>query len=168
MDLFKNHANTQSPSAIWLLIGLNTLVFILQVLNRYSTQGGASGEIEPTKGTLQAALQQVVKHGNIEDLALVPSHLYNRPVENAPTLVSSMFAHANLSHLLLNMLGLYQFGRPLQSKLGFWKTLAIYLAGGVGSNLIYSLTHPTSDTGLIGASAGVSAVLMAYLVEFGK
>lgn len=52
-------------------------------------------------------------------------------------IITHMFMHANLMHLLFNMLGLYFFGRMLENVWGQKRFLIYYLVCGVGACLIY-------------------------------
>ncbi len=70
-----------------------------------------------------------------------------------------MFLHGNLLHILANMLGLYFAGRQIEVILGRLHLLGIYLLGG----LIGGLLELAFNSGvLIGASAGVMAVVLAF------
>lgn len=76
-------------------------------------------------------------------------------------LVTYMFLHAGPLHLLVNMLALYFAGREVESILGRRHLLGIYLGGGIlGAigHLLFALPHVS----LMGASAGVFAVLVAF------
>lgn len=81
-------------------------------------------------------------------------------------LVTSMFIHAGLLHLLGNLLFFYLsgpfvedvFGRPLFS--------ILYFSGGIVAALSYALLHPKSTIALVGASGAIAAVMGAYLVRF--
>ncbi len=91
-------------------------------------------------------------------------------------LVTFQFLHANLTHLLLNMLGLYFFGGTVERNLGFKKYAAFYLVCGIFGGLMYLalnllgnvlpfrvpglLFHETTMP-LVGASAGVFGVIVA-------
>lgn len=89
--------------------------------------------------------------------------------------VTFQFLHANLMHILMNMLGLYIFGGMVESYLGPRKYLAFYLVCGIFGGLMYLLltlggwlapNFPLfliSDprTPLVGASAGVFGIIMA-------
>ncbi|MEO1130189.1 MAG: rhomboid family intramembrane serine protease [Planctomycetota bacterium] len=82
--------------------------------------------------------------------------------------LSFQFLHANFTHLLLNMIGLYFFGpiveRALHSRRLF---LAFYLTCGIFGAFIYLLLNVIGFldlypwTPLVGASAGVFGILMA-------
>lgn len=49
-------------------------------------------------------------------------------------LFSPCFLHGGFFHILFNMLWLWILGRPLETRLGFTRTLGLTLAAGVGSN----------------------------------
>jgi membrane associated rhomboid family serine protease len=73
------------------------------------------------------------------------------------------FIHADLMHLLGNMLFLWVFGNSVNSKMGNGPYLLFYLAGGVFAGLGHALFHPNP---LAGASGAVAAVTTAYLALF--
>jgi membrane associated rhomboid family serine protease len=70
------------------------------------------------------------------------------------TLITSLFLHADLLHLLGNMLFLYVFGNTLEEEFGSAKTLGVFFFGGVLSFLL-SLFFYDAATPLIGASAAI-------------
>ncbi len=95
-------------------------------------------------------------------------------------LIGFQFLHANTTHILFNMMGLYFFGPMVEKYLGSKRYLAFYLLCGIFGALMYTLLNiagwVTSDvmnitvpgvlitdshTPLVGASAGVFGVLMA-------
>src|SRR3954452_13148898 len=81
------------------------------------------------------------------------------------------FLHANLMHLLGNMLFLYIFGNNVNDKIGHVGYLAFYLASCVASGIGYVLlpqvtASVVSSTPVIGASGAVAAVTGAYLSLF--
>lgn len=81
------------------------------------------------------------------------------------TPITYMFLHWDFWHILWNMVFLYWFGRILQDLLGNARILPVYFYGGLaGGALAFLLLNVLPDqqaTILLGASAGVSAVLMA-------
>ena len=83
-----------------------------------------------------------------------------------------MFFHApyyssvGISHILLNMLGLWVFGRELEQAWGKSKFLKYYFLTGVGSGLITYLFQMNSDNPVIGASGAVYGILLAYGISF--
>ena len=74
--------------------------------------------------------------------------------------LSYMFLHANIWHLLFNCLGLYFAGREVEIVLGPKHLLGIYFLGGFVGGITQLLFN--SGISLLGASAGVCAVLLAF------
>ncbi len=81
-------------------------------------------------------------------------------------LFSSIFLHGGWLHLLGNMWFLYIFGDNVEDALGHSRYLLLYLASGVGANLIYLLFSPFSPVPLVGASGAVAGVMGAYFFLF--
>jgi membrane associated rhomboid family serine protease len=75
------------------------------------------------------------------------------------SLVTYMFLHGDLWHLLFNMLGLFFFGPRLEIRLGSRRFLALYLVSGMAGALL-SLVTP--HAAIIGASAAVFGVFLGY------
>lgn len=73
------------------------------------------------------------------------------------------FIHADLMHLVGNMLFLWVFGNSVNAKMGNGPYLTFYLAGGVFAGWGHAMLHPTA---LAGASGAVAAVTTAYLALF--
>ncbi len=71
-----------------------------------------------------------------------------------------MFLHGGWLHLLVNCLGLYFAGREVEIVCGPRHLLGIYFAGGLAGGILQLLCVP--GVPLIGASAGVCAVLLAF------
>lgn len=68
--------------------------------------------------------------------------------------LTSNFAHDGISHIVGNMIFLWSFGLVVEGKLGWWKTLAIYLGLGVaqsGVEQVFLLFGPAHH--ILGASA---------------
>ncbi|WP_170020180.1 rhomboid family intramembrane serine protease [Campylobacter sp. RM16190] len=86
-------------------------------------------------------------------------------------LLSSMFMHGNLTHLLMNMAVLFQFGSILERELGALKFSLVYLLGGITTSLlsfvyIYFVYEFNGNfINLVGASGAISVLLgiMAFL-----
>jgi len=83
--------------------------------------------------------------------------------------VTFQFLHGGTWHLLLNMLGVWFIGTPLEKLWGGRRFLAFYLTCGVAAGVSYlGLSTLTStiafDTPLVGASGGVYGLLLAAAV----
>jgi len=87
----------------------------------------------------------------------------NMLLERPWTLLTYMFFHQELFHILFNMLALYWFGRIFRSYFSGWQFANVYILGGFVGALLYLLSYNVFPVGkgLAGASAGVLAVVMA-------
>jgi len=85
------------------------------------------------------------------------------------TLITYMFVHKDIWHILFNMLWLYWFGRIFLEYLDQRKLLAVYFLGGLSGALLYILSFNVfpafagvvSESVAIGASASVMAIVIA-------
>jgi membrane associated rhomboid family serine protease len=73
-------------------------------------------------------------------------------------LLTSIFLHGGVMHLLGNMLFLYIFGDNIEDELGSAKFLGFYLGAGILANLAQYAIAPMSDVPVIGASGAVAGV----------
>jgi len=81
-----------------------------------------------------------------------------------PTLVTSMFLHGDVLHLLGNMVFLLVFGGRVENQLERINFLAFYLTAGITAALAHMLMEPGSSAPLIGASGAISGVLGAFFI----
>jgi membrane associated rhomboid family serine protease len=84
-------------------------------------------------------------------------------------LVSSMFLHGGIAHIIGNMVFLYIFGDNIEDRFGHFKYLILYLFWGIAAGIIHSLYAVSVGGGeipAVGASGAISGVLGAYLVLF--
>ena len=85
------------------------------------------------------------------------------------TVITYMFTHKDIWHILFNMLWLYWFGRIFLEYLDHKKLVAVYLLGGICGAIVYVLSFnvfPVFDEQIassvaIGASASVMAIVIA-------
>jgi membrane associated rhomboid family serine protease len=78
-------------------------------------------------------------------------------------LVTAMFLHYGLVHLLLNMTLLWQLGRYLEAQLGPLRFVAVYLLAGLGGNVAaYVFTAQNQPTA--GASTSIFGLVLAAFV----
>jgi len=125
-------------SAIWQLIALNVVVFVVwQIVG--------PGQIELMRANFLVSLDSV--------LSL-----------RVWTLLTSAVSHIDTTHLLFNMIGLYVFGRDIERLLGGQAIWHLYIAGGLmGSvgHVLYSALSGSPNPAL-GASAAVMALAVIY------
>lgn len=92
----------------------------------------------------------------VRQLMFVPILIAYRPW----TILTYMFLHAGIMHLLFNMIGLYFFGPRLEDRLGGRQFLWLYLLSGITGAL---LSVPfTPRVAIVGASGAVFGVLMGF------
>jgi len=81
------------------------------------------------------------------------------------TIVTSGFVHADLSHLLFNMITFWYFGVPLEARIGTMMFALLYMAGLLLSQYGSYRKHRDDPAyATLGASGAISAVLFAYIV----
>jgi len=84
------------------------------------------------------------------------------------TILTSMFLHGGIMHLLGNMLFLFIFGDNLEESFGHVWFLLFYLACGVLAALAQVLPEPASTVPMVGASGAIAGVMGGYLLLFPK
>jgi membrane associated rhomboid family serine protease len=87
---------------------------------------------------------------------------------NLLTVLTSMFMHADIFHILGNMWFLWIFGDNIEDRLGHFLYLIFYLICGVAAALTDIALTPTSTVPLIGASGAIAGVMGAYVVLYPK
>jgi membrane associated rhomboid family serine protease len=82
-------------------------------------------------------------------------------------LLSTMFAHGGVAHLLMNMFVLWQFGNMLERYMGKIRFLLLYFIGGILTSvgtLVYM--YYTGDWGnVVGASGAISVILGYFALK---
>ena len=76
-------------------------------------------------------------------------------------LLTSMFAHADESHLIFNMLALYICGSKLESLIGNTKYAIVYMISGLGTAILIALL---SNNPCVGASGAIFGLFGCYLL----
>lgn len=87
--------------------------------------------------------------------------------KSVETVITSGFVHADLGHLLFNMVTFYFFAFPMERFLGTPAFIALYFLGLILSSacsLGKARSNPAYAT--LGASGAISAVLFAYVIYF--
>jgi membrane associated rhomboid family serine protease len=79
------------------------------------------------------------------------------------TLVTALFVHGNVIHLVGNMIFLLVFGGTLQSSLGAARHLLVFFTGGVAAFLL-SAPFTDPEAGMLGASAAIFTVAACVML----
>ncbi|MEO8908535.1 MAG: rhomboid family intramembrane serine protease [Microbacteriaceae bacterium] len=126
-----------APVVTYAIIGVCILVFILQSLPGIG-------------GTVTAALQY--------------AGLYSYPQQFEPwRMFTSIFAHASIIHIALNMYTLWIFGMILEPMLGRIRYLVLFLLSGLAGSLgVFLIADPRIP--VIGASGAIFGMLAAFLI----
>ena len=138
------------PLATLAIIGLCTAVYLLVQLPLGPHEGQAYA--------LSFGFIPAVFFGEAElvsELARVPS---------TATLVTSMFSHGGLVHLLGNMWFLWLYGDNVEDAMGRFRYVLFYLICGFVGTLAHAAVDPASRVPLVGASGAISGVIAAYLL----
>lgn len=80
--------------------------------------------------------------------------------------MTSLFLHGSVGHVLFNMWFLWIFGNNVEEAFGRVRFLLLYLIGGVAATTAFVLMNPGSTVPLVGASGAIAAILGAYAVLF--
>jgi membrane associated rhomboid family serine protease len=101
---------------------------------------------------------------------VIPGYFEASPHPVYLTIITSMFMHGGVWHLLGNMFFLFVFGDNLESALGPVKFLFFYLLCGVLASLLditfIVLLDLNTYTRNIGASGAISGIIGAYMMLF--
>ncbi len=83
-------------------------------------------------------------------------------------LITYLFLHAGIFHILFNMLILWMFGGPLENQWGSRKFLFYYFLTGIGAGITYVIFALVTGMGntTIGASGAVYGLLLAFAVLY--
>ena len=78
-------------------------------------------------------------------------------------MLTYMFMHAGLWHLLMNLLFIFFFGPPLEARWGSDRFIKFYLICGLGGVL---LSFAFSDAVIVGASAACYGIMLAFAMAW--
>lgn len=109
-------------------------------------------------------LQNIPGIGTTVTNAIVYAGAYSQPVYFQPwRMLTSVFAHASILHIALNMYTLWIFGTLLEPLLGRVRFLVLFLLSGLaGSVGVLLLANPLQP--VLGASGAIFGMLGAFLV----
>jgi len=85
---------------------------------------------------------------------------------NYQGLLTSMFLHGGIMHIIGNMLFLWIFGDNMEDAFGHLGFLVFYLAAGIGADLAQVAAAPLSQIPTVGASGAIAGVLGGYLLLY--
>ena len=92
---------------------------------------------------------------DLESLAFRPSLISKTPW----TIVTSIFLHADVSHIFFNMFALFFFGLYLENFVSTRDYLIIFLLSGIIGNIGYMITTTNPNIPVVGASGGIYGIM---------
>jgi membrane associated rhomboid family serine protease len=119
---------------------------------------GQDIELEPSLKTV---------HTPQGDVQVTDPGLRKTPIPPWMTLLTAIFMHGSIMHLLGNMWFLWIFGDNIEDDMGHVKYLFFYVVTGVIASLVFVALNSSGEASLtpcLGASGAISGVLGAYLV----
>ncbi|MBD3184517.1 rhomboid family intramembrane serine protease [Candidatus Poribacteria bacterium] len=137
----------KAPVITWLLITANILVFVYQKITIMSN----GMDLAMVYGAIPYELTRAV---DMPPLSPYSPYL---------SLLTYMFLHGGIVHILGNMLFLNTFGPNLEDMMGHIKFLLFYVLCGLVSVLVYVLPNFSSVAPLVGASGAIAGVMGAHL-----
>lgn len=109
-------------------------------------------------------LEEEALNAFIETYAIIPAEIIAGV--DYQTLLTAMFLHGGIAHLVGNMLFLHIFGDNLEDRLGHLRFLVFYLLAGFGASALQIAVDPTSEIPNIGASGAIAGAMGGYLRLF--
>lgn len=138
------------PWIVWGLLVVQVLVFLGMLIRGWQIGVGFDGSY--VSGIL-------IEFGALNKELVMVNHDYGR-------LLTPIFVHIGLMHLLVNSVTLYFLGSQLEALIGHTRFLMIYLLSGLTGNLLsLAMSQPNS----ISAGASTSLFgLFAFFVAYGR
>ena len=146
-----NQPSSCFPVVTYILMGINLLVFILQIQTGFNNEVFFySYGLVPAKYTVHE-MSRHFSSGN---------QLFS--------IFSYMFLHGGFLHFIGNMWTLYIFGDNVEEHFGSLRFLGFYLVCGIISGLFHFFSNPVSMVPTIGASGAIAGVMGAYFLLYPK
>jgi rhomboid-like protein len=86
------------------------------------------------------------------------------------TLLTSVFSHSLLLHILINMFVLRSFGSLIEEVLGPWRFIKFYFAAGILGSLVHAIVSNyylhTPDQAAVGASGAIAGLVVLFSLMF--
>jgi len=129
-----------TPTALWLIIGANTLVFLFEM-----------------------SLPEARLRGLIYFFGVIPARVWSESPAGMLPFFTHMFLHSGLFHFAANMWILVVFADNIEDVMGPLRFISFYLVCGLlalGGHILF-FSHSTVP--VIGASGAVAGIMGAYM-----
>lgn len=149
------------PFATLTLILINVLVYVLWQAPDWIAAINATTEWEYDEYMFSYG-ERIWKYGFRELYMTEPNGV------GAWVSFTSMFMHADFSHITSNMIFLWAFGRRVEDATGPWRFIVFYLIAGMVASMGYAFIVDKSvlDIPGVGASGAIFGVMGAYVLLF--
>lgn len=101
--------------------------------------------------------------GVVQEYGLVPAEPWRH---GGLTLLTSFLLHGGLFHLIGNLYFLLVFGDNVEDHLGLWRYGLLLLLAALVGDALHVLADPRSVMPCVGASGGISGVIVFYALKF--
>ena len=142
------------PYITYFLIGINTLIFLFEFWLGQQSQGALNSLIYDF-GVVPHFVTGAL--GGTNHVSLVVAFV---------PLITSMFLHSSILHLLGNMWVLWIFGDNIEDYLGHFTYLMFYVICGLAGAITHILLNTASRIPTVGASGAIAGVMGAYLLLY--
>lgn len=82
------------------------------------------------------------------------------------TFLTSFFLHGGLLHLAGNLYFFLIFGDNVEDYIGRWRYLLLLFGATLAGDVVHLLANPSSTVPCVGASGGISGVIVFYALQF--
>lgn len=137
------------PTFSRILIGINLVVFLLTIIYGYLVFGVWNGPED---------LRVLVGMGAKFNPLIMEGQYWR--------LLTAMFLHIGVIHLLFNLYALYALGPMVEGYFGHGRFLAIYFLGGLCGSLASYAFSPAVSAGASGAIFGLAGALTVYFLKY--
>ncbi len=96
--------------------------------------------------------------------SFIPSEIASG--RNLITMLTAMFMHGGVLHIVGNMIYLWAFGPEIEDAMGKIRYLLFYFLGGLVASFAQVVINPLSSVPSLGASGAIAAVMGAFLITF--
>ncbi len=153
---------TTTAFVTYALLAINLVAFAYQTSDESFTYAWSMIPKEITTGEdLVVAQQLPLPDGGLIEIPQAPG-----PPFIWLTLITSMFLHGGVGHLIGNMLYLWIFGNNVEHRFGHALFLLFYLTSGIIGSFAQIAISPNSALPNLGASGAIAGILGAYVVLF--
>lgn len=137
------------PTYTRILIGINLAVFILMIAYGYLVYGVWNGPEN---------LRVLVDMGAKVNILIMEGQYWR--------LLTAMFLHIGVIHLLFNLYALYALGPMVEGYFGHARFLSIYFVAGLCGSLASYAFSPAISAGASGAIFGLAGALTVYFLKY--